>query len=203
MMNRTRFGAGVIACAVACCLLAACGSASSSSSSTAVANAASGGAAGAAGINRTKFVACLKQHGVTLPARPPGAQRPPSGSGAPGSGGPGSRPPGGFRFGFGGRFRSSPKLEAAFKACGGAFGGRFRGGFGGRPRRQLINQFVTCVRQHGYNLPAPNLSGSGPVFPPKIQSDPKFRAASRACAKLLVPRPGLPQSSSSTSGSNA
>ena len=52
---------------------------------------------------------------------------------------------------------------------------------------------MTCVRQHGYNLPNPNFSGKGPVFPANIQNNAKFQAASRACQSLLVPprpRPG-------------
>jgi hypothetical protein len=47
---------------------------------------------------------------------------------------------------------------------------------------------VACVRQHGFNMPNPNFSGKGSVFPPSIRSDPKFASASRACATLLRPR---------------
>ncbi len=49
---------------------------------------------------------------------------------------------------------------------------------------------MTCVRQHGYNLPSPNFSGKGPVFPANIRSNAKFQAASRACQSLLVPQRG-------------
>ncbi len=96
----------------------------------------------------------------------------------PGGGGPGAG---------GGFLASNPKAAAAFRACG---GGRFRGG--GR-RFQLshaaITSYVACVRQHGYNLPNPNFSGKGPVFPAGIRTNPKFLAASRSCQTLLFPRP--------------
>jgi hypothetical protein len=43
------------------------------------------------------------------------------------------------------------------------------------------------VKQHGYNLPAPNFSGKGPIFPATIAGDKKFRAAARTCASDLRP----------------
>jgi hypothetical protein len=173
-------------------LIAGCGSSSSSSKSTtsATASAAAGGAgaAGAAGAaggapnaaRRAALAACLKQHGVTLPARPPGA-----GGGQPPGSGTGTTPRGGFFGGGGGRFANNPKLRAAFQACGGRLG--FGGGQRFRLSRALITKYVTCVRQHGYNLPSPNLSGKGPVFPSNIRGNTKFQAASRACQNLLVP----------------
>jgi len=192
-MNTTRKLAVLIACLVAGCALAACGSSSSSSSSSAKASANTGAAAG-----RSKLVACLKQHGVTLPSRPAG------------SGGqhfaPGGRKgaPGGFfggGGGSGGRFRSNPKLAAAFKACGANFGGGRR--FSAASRHAAILKFVTCVGQHGYKLPKPNLSGSGPVFPAKIASNPKFKSASRACQSVLAPPPGGPPGQSSSTSPSA
>ncbi len=51
-----------------------------------------------------------------------------------------------------------------------------------------MNAYVACVRQHGYNLPKPNFSGKGPVFPANIRSNPKFQTASKACQSLLIPR---------------
>jgi hypothetical protein len=181
-------------------LLAACGSASSSSTS---ANAGSSGTttttAGAGAPNsaqRTKLVACLKQHGVTLPARPAGAPGGPPAGGGTGTTGTGTGttgtggPPRGF-FGGGGRFANNPKLRAAFQACGAQFGFRGGGAFRERVSRTNIAKYVTCVRQHGYNLPSPNFSGKGPIFPANIRSNAKFQAASRACQSLLVPpRPG-------------
>jgi hypothetical protein len=124
---------------------------------------------------------------VTLPALRPG-----TGSGAPGDGtgngtnGTSTTPRRGF---FGGRgFATNPKTRAALQACGARFGfggGRFRGTLA----RANITKYVTCVRQHGYNLPNPNFSGNGSVFPSKIRTNPKFQAASRACQSLLVRPP--------------
>lgn len=192
----------IVALAVGC-LMAGCGSASSSSSSGGSSGAsssssttasASTGAGGSA--NRTKLVACLKQHGVTLPSRPAGA--PPGGAGG-GSGGAGTgtgtgttgsgRPPGGGFFGGGGGrgFANNPKMQAAFKACGANFGFRGRGGFAGRISHTTITKYVACVRQHGYNLPNPNFSGKGSIFPSNIRTNPKFVSASKACQSILVP----------------
>lgn len=170
------------------CCVAACGSASSSSSSsTATSSVASASATSTGSASRSArraaLVACLKSHGVTLPARPP------SGSGGAGAG-PGAG--GGF---FGGAV-SNPKLAAALRACGGF---RFRGG-GARFRQvshQEIDKYVTCVRQHGFDMPNPNFSGKGPVFPASIRSNEKFQSASRSCQSLLV-RPPTTSSSSAT-----
>jgi hypothetical protein len=206
-------------------LVGACGSASSSSTSSAggtgtTASASGGGAAGGAGANsarRAALAACLKQHGVTLPSRPAGAPGGgPAGSGAAGGGtgtngtgtngtgtsGTGATPRRGFFFG-GGGFAANPKLRSALQACGAKVG--FRGGTGARARlsHTAITKFVTCVRQHGYNLPNPNFSGKGPIFPANIQSSKTFQAASRACQNLLVPtRPpgGSSSGTSTTSG---
>jgi hypothetical protein len=44
------------------------------------------------------------------------------------------------------------------------------------------------VRQHGYpEMPNPNFSGKGSVFPANIRTNPKFQAASRSCQSILVP----------------
>lgn len=181
---RTRRPAAVaiLAALVAMCL-AACGSSSTTHTSTSAA--ASGAASSSASAARTKLVACLKAHGVTLPSRPGGPRRPPNG-------GQGRPPGGGYFFGGGGagrsgrgRFAANPKLQAAFKACGGTHA------FPGRRRFQIshatITKFVACVKQHGYNLPAPNFSGKGPVFPAKIAKNATFQKASRSCASLLRP----------------
>lgn len=162
-------------------LLAACGSSSNKTSSTS-ASANAGTSAG-----RTALAACLRQHGVTLPARRgsagggPPAGAPGAGSGTPPAGGP---PPGS---GFPGGGAGSSKFQAALKACGAKFpaGGR-RPGFS----RQRIQKYVSCVRQHGYNLPSPNFSGNGPVFPANIRTNAKFQAASKACQNTLAPTQG-------------
>ncbi len=165
-------------------LIGACGSSSSSStsSSTAAASASSG-----SGTNRAALMACLRKHGITLPSGAgapgggaPGGGAPPAGapsggSGAPASGSPPSGVPGGA---------NGAKLQAAFKACGANFPARRNGA---AVPRQTIQKYVTCVRQHGYQLPNPNFSGNGPVFPASIRSNAKFKTASRACQNLLTP----------------
>ena len=200
-----RRGSLALAVLLAGGLVAACGSGSSSSttSTTAAASSSAGGggsgatanAAGSgatAGARRTALRNCLKAHGVTLPARPPagaaGAGRTPYGGGPPAGGAPG--------FG-GGVFRSNPKVRAALQACGANFGARRF-----QLSHQAINRYVACIRQHGYNMPNPNFSGNGPVFPASIRSNPKFQAASRACQNLLVPpRPGGGTRTTTTSAS--
>jgi hypothetical protein len=98
--------------------------------------------------------------------------------------------------------RSSPKLAAAIKACG---GGNFV------PRRRFaishaaINNFAACVRTHGYPaMPAPNFNG-GAIFPSSIRTNPAFVRASQSCASLLPAgapsRSGAPPSS--TTGTNS
>jgi hypothetical protein len=163
-------------------LIAACGGSSSSSSTrTAVAN-----AGGSATAQRAALRKCLSAHGVTLPARPRGGAP----GGAPGGGPPGAGgPPGGGVFGGGGGAGGpgNPKVRAALQACGAGNLGRGR-------RFQLshtaVNSYVACVRQHGYNMPSPNFSGKGPVFPAGIRSNPAFQGASRACQSLLFPNRG-------------
>ena len=201
--------AALVACVAAACLVAACGSATSSSSSSSSKAAASTGTGTAA---RSKLVACLKQHGVNLPSRARGFRPPGSGTnggGPPPAGGTngGGTPPagGGGGFfggggGFRGGFRNNPKLQAAFKACGANFGARRQ--FNPAQRKTEINNFVKCVRQHGYNLPTPNLSGSGPVFPRSIESNKKFQTASRSCASTLAPQAGPPPGGQTTTASS-
>lgn len=204
--SRTRRLAALTATVLAAAVcLAACGSSSSTSSSaSAAASVSSTSSARSGTFNRTKLEACLKAHGVTLPTRPAGSA-PPAGAGRSGAAGPGFFGGGGGA-GAPGRAGSrfaNPKFRAAFEACGGA---AFRGG---ALRRRFsfshaaIDKFVACVKQHGYDLPAPNFSGTGPIFPAKIERSAKFQAASRACASDLRPQgaPGAGSSSSSSTSS--
>jgi hypothetical protein len=193
--------------------LAACGSSSSGSTTSSTTASASAGSSsgtsttggGANSARRAQLVSCLKSHGVTLPSRPAGGGAPPAGGGT-GTTGTGTRPRGGFLFGGGGARNISPKLQAAFKACGADFGAGFRGGAGrfrARISHTAITSFVTCVKQHGYNLPSPNFSGKGPIFPQSIESNAKFQAAAKSCEHLLIPaRPsgGSTTGTSTTSG---
>ena len=198
----------VIAALAALCL-AACGSSSNTSSTSRSSAASAASGSGRNSAARTKLVACLKAHGVTLPTRRPGAGGygggPPAGSGAPGGAGPyGGGGPGFFGGGgggAGGRF-SNPKFRAAFQACGGrAFGGARRAQF----TKTGITKFVACVKQHGYTLPKPNFSG-GPIFPVSVERNAKFQTASKSCASLLRPSgappagAGAPAPSGSASG---
>jgi hypothetical protein len=132
----------------------------------------------------------MQQHGVTLPNRRPGG----AGGGPPGGGGGGA---GGFFGGGGGGGQfSNPKFQAALKACGGSFPGR-RGRV--QPSHTAVNNFVACVRKNGYpQMPNPNFSGTGSVFPASIRSNSKFQTASRACQSLLVP--SRPAGTSTTTG---
>jgi hypothetical protein len=181
-------------------LIGACGSASSSSSSSTTSTTATSAAASSSGSNssssttaarRAALVSCLKQHGVTLPTPPAGA-----GGGAGGSSGgtgtstngTGTAPRRRF-FGGGGALANNPKLRAAFQACGANFGfrGCGQGFFRSAAGRQRVENYVACVRKNGYDLPNPNFSGTGPVFPTNVQSNPKFKAASAKCQSLLIP----------------
>ncbi len=182
--------AAMLVLLLACLGLAACGSSSGSSSSTTSASAstATTGAAGAKGPNSGRFAAmreCLQKNGITLPKRTPGQGRPPGGAG-------------GFLGGAGGG-TGGPKLpqgvtraqyEAALKKCGGGnFAGRGRGGarFKSPAFQAALAKFATCLRENGVNVPAPNTSGSGPVFDTKgiDTSSAQFKAAEAKCQSDL------------------
>jgi hypothetical protein len=184
-----------------CLALAACGGSSSKSSSSGANAAATGAAAngasgpsGPTGAFAGRFAAlreCLQKNGVTLPARTPG-QRPSFGGGFPGAGA-GPRLPAGV---------SREQFEAAMKKCGGSAGFRRfgpSGGFGASGRfrspafTQALTKFAACMRENGVNLPAPNTSGSGPVFNTTgvDTKSPQFTSALAKCrSDLSFFRPG-------------
>lgn len=182
----------VVAAAAVAVAVAACGSSSATSTTKSASVPDPSTTTTAATGSRAALVACLKQHGVTLPSRAAGGGAPPGGTN-------GGAPPGGGFFGGGGAgagsgrghfFRNNPKFAAAFKACGGS--SRFGLGRGGRGRFTIshakIDEYVACVRQHGYpQMPNPNFSGKGAVFPASIRTNSKFQSASRACQSILVP----------------
>jgi len=207
-IGRTRRNAHAVLAAVAVLAvglgLAACGgggsaqntsTSSSATSSSARANGAGGPAASATG---SRFAACLKRHGVTLPSgagqgsggfKPPsGGEGPPSG---PGGGGP-SGPPGGVGAtggsgpaGFAG---GNSKFAAALRACGGGgFPGRGPTGSGGLSlssagERAAITNYARCMNTHGVKLPKPNFSGTGSVFGTSVKRSSKtFISANRIC----------------------
>jgi hypothetical protein len=88
----------------------------------------------------------------------------------------------------------APKFQAAWQAC------RRYAPNGGRPERpgaedrQRALAFARCMRQHGINLPDPQLTAEGidqPPAPGVRRDDPKQKAAEQACARSLPPdKPG-------------
>jgi hypothetical protein len=196
---RSRSGT-IIGALVLSATLAACGSSSSSSSQTStVAN-------GPNSARQAEITACLKKQGITpppgvrqnRPARPPGA-------GAAGGG-----PPGGGLFGGGGPAAAQGganggRFRAALQKCGIRLSGRRSGSIASTPAgRAAIKRFAACMKKNGYKLPAPNLSGIGPVFQAsKVnRSDPKFVAAGTKC-QGLIPRPAGPGGAPPPGGSGA
>lgn len=166
--------------------LAACGSSASPTSSSTRAATGSPATPSAFAARRAKLRACLQQHGITLPARPPGA-----GAGTPGVGTTSTTRRRRFFFGGGGGggggrgfFGANPKLRAALQACGANFG-RFGAGARRRFSAGALTSFAACVRKHGYTLPKPNTSGAGPVFPRSVQSSKAFQKAATSCASIL------------------
>jgi len=181
--------------------LAACGSSGSTTSSTTASASASASTSGAAGggansARRAQLVSCLKAHGVTLPSRPAGAP-PAGGTGTSTGTGTTTTPRRGFLFGGGGA-NITPTMRAAFQACGANFGAG-GGAFRGRISHTAIDNFVACVKKNGYpQMPSPNFSGKGPIFPRSVETNAKFQAASRTCQHLLVPSGSGGGSSSTT-----
>jgi hypothetical protein len=82
-------------------------------------------------------------------------------------------------------------VRQAFQACGiQPPSTQFRAGgpnVNSTAYRNAVNGYVACMRQNGYQMPDPNLSGNGPVFDAsKVnRSDPKFESASQKCQHLL------------------
>jgi len=165
------------------CLIAACGSSSSTASSSKTTSSGNRRSANAT------LTACLREHGVSLPTGNgvPGGGTPPSVSGGPPASAGSTT--GGAPSGFPGGGAGGSKFQAALKACGAklpsATGPRSTG-----LSPQAIQKYVTCVGQHGYKLPTPNLTGKGPVFRASIRANAKFQAASRSCQSLLTPATG-------------
>jgi hypothetical protein len=166
-------------------------STSTSASATTPSRGADTTGSGPTGAGASRFKAmreCLQKNGITLPQHTSG-QRPQGG-------------PGGFLGG--GAAAGAPKLpsgvsraqyEAALKKCGG-------GAFPGRGARlqspafkQALTKFAACMRENGVNVPAPNTSGSGPIFDTKgiDTASSQFRTAESKCRSQLTSafrRPG-------------
>jgi hypothetical protein len=190
MIGNRRTSAAALAIALASLLLAACGGSSSSSSSTATSSASTSGAS-TPSANRPpgsitgRFAAireCLEKNGIVVPNRVTG--KPPSTGGvAPRGAFPGGAPqaPKGM---------SHAQFEAIVKKCGDKFP-RGAIGFGAHINssavKQALAKFAACMRANGVNVPAPNTSGSGPVFNTKgvDTNSPAFQAADSKCRSDL------------------
>jgi hypothetical protein len=91
--------------------------------------------------------------------------------------------------------QNSPKFKAAQQACQKYLPN------GGQPtpptaqERQQALAFAQCMRQHGINLPDPQITASGidQPLPARIRDDdPKFKAAEQACHQYGSPGPAKP-----------
>jgi pilus assembly protein FimV len=193
----------VLALLLACLGLAACGGSSKSSSSTTATNAAAtststtatpgsnstngkGGSnatsKGPAATNAGRFAAlreCLQKNGIALPSRTPGQRRPGGVGGLLGGGAAGAKLPDGV---------TRAHYEAALKKCGGgAFAGGGRRRFDSPTFKAALAKFATCMRANGVNIPAPNTSGSGPIFNTKgiNTASAQFKTAEAKCSSDL------------------
>jgi hypothetical protein len=194
----TPLGAGAAISLIAMMILAGCGGSSSSSDSSEASSgstsgtAESGAAPGGFQISSEQET-CLKEAGVELPSGGP-----PEG-GAPPQGFEGGQPPEGGQPG--------GEMQEAIEKCGIEIP---QGGPGGAnppnsaEYKSTVRAYAACVRENGYELPEPNLSGNGPVFKPSEvdQSNPKFAAASKKCqSKLRPPSGAAAEGSESAQGS--
>jgi hypothetical protein len=199
----------VLALALGALILAGCGSSSgasssSSGSSTTASAASSEGGSGASGSESSgaegekggpgtmniseEAKACLKEKGVELPEFKGGEGGPPSGGLPEGGEKPEGGPPAG---GFGGQ---SKEMKKAFEECG-VETPEFKGGPGGEGApnmnsaafKKQVKEYVACVRENGYELAQPNLSGEGPVFERSESESAGFKKASAQCEGLLGP----------------
>jgi hypothetical protein len=181
----------VLVLLLACLGLAACGSSGSSTttsaktSANAAATTASGGGTGATGARSGRFTAlreCLQKNGITLPKRTPG-QGPRGGAGGFFGGGAGVQLPNGV---------TRAQMQAALKKCGGGASAGLRR-VNTPAFKQEFDKFVSCMRENGIDLPAPNTSGNGPIFNSKglNTTSAKFRAAEQKC-RADLPFPGRP-----------
>lgn len=184
-------------------VLSGCGGSSggsSGSSTTASATSSTAKSKGGFDISDEQR-ACLKEKGVELPefkggaggapqageapegfepqegGEPPRGGKEPEGAPSGGKGGPGGK---GFK-----------KMRKAFEECGVETGG-FKGGPGksgpgmnSAAFKKRIKEYVACVRENGYELAEPNLTGEGPVFDQSESESAAFKKASAKCQDLL------------------
>jgi hypothetical protein len=174
--------------------LAACGGGSSGSTNSSTSTNPAGGP--------QRFTltadqrACMEKNGAPAPpASGPTTQigPPPGAAGAP---------PAGARGGFQGNPQAFAKVRAAAQKCGVSLPQGGPGGTQGTPPdvssapfQASVKDYVTCMADNGYTMPAPNFSGNGPVFDQaKVnRNDPKFTTASAKCQSKLAPPGGQVQ----------
>jgi hypothetical protein len=176
--DRSKPAAAALSLVLVSLALVACGGSSSASTQArASATSATSGARAPGGF-ATRFAAvreCLAKSGITLPKRTPGQPRPLGGI----PGGDRQLPKGVTRI----------QYEAALRKCGlsrvGPAAGRER--LASPAYKLALTNFAACMRQNGEQLPAPNTSGTGPIFNTSglNASSPKFRAAETKCASIL------------------
>ena len=172
-------------------VVAGCGGGSGSQAASATDVTTTSGAPTATG-QQSELSACLRKHGVNLPAGfgqggAPGGGAPGGGSGAPGGATPPSFPAGGAPGGARPGGVDQQKLQAAFKACGGSpRGGGFPGG--GGANSQVFTAYLSCLSDHGVSVPTSTSGttprGAGSVLA-TVRNDPKFAAANKTCQALL------------------
>ena len=49
---------------------------------------------------------------------------------------------------------------------------------------EFLPAWIACIARHGYQLPTPNTSGRGTVFPSAIERNGKYRAAAKHCVSI-------------------
>ena len=165
----------LIACGGCAVLLLTAGCGTKSAAASASASASPKGGASA-------YLACLRQHGASVPTARPTAR-------------PSARPSGGA-----GGFAASPQFRQAMTACASL---RPKGGFGRGPGGQFgtaLMAFRTCMSAHGEPVPATRPSprptarptGDARFLNGLDPSNPKVAAALKACAAKIAafPRPG-------------
>ena len=165
------------AVAVAVAALAGCGGSSGTSSSKASGSTAAGSTAATstAATQPERLRACLKRLGINVPSSVSTVSdlvaNPPKGV-------------------------SRAQLVAAVQSCGDIGPGLATV----KPRAtpsayaQAFVSFVSCMREQGVNLPAPNTSGKGPVIDLKgvDTTSAKYKAAAGKCAPIVAKVLSLP-----------
>jgi hypothetical protein len=166
-----------LALAAAALALAACGGSSGTSSSSTTGSSAAGSTAATSSTatQPARLRACLKRLGINVPSSVSTISdlvgNPPKGV-------------------------SRAQLVAAVQGCGGIGSGLAAV----KPRAsrsaytQAFVRFVSCMREQGVSLPAPNTSGKGPVIDLKglDTTSAKYKAASGKCAPIVAKVLSLP-----------